>query len=438
MKRAFSLVLFFLFITILSGIAQDELKILEFSAVPTNVAAQQYPIYDYNNQLCGLILLDFASEDAAFSGDIISSEYKDGVWWIYIISGANRLIIKSKSSQHQPLTCYFKDYPNVKEITSGVTYKMSAKIDVNPVKKLKNNILGSLQAGELKKAQEAYSMYTLLAERDLAIEYSIDSLAKVVDSLLNPKDINLTFSVYGLKFKMIYVEGDTFQMGSDYIKGDKDEQPPHQVILSDYYMGEIEVTQALWQVVMGTTFYQQRAKEERSNSMQGVGPNYPMCYVNYNEAQEFCVRLTSLLQTKLPEGYRFSLPTEAEWEYAAGGGMKTKYSLYAGSEYISTVAVYKDNSNQRMSVVKSKAPNELGLYDMSGNAWEWCSDWYDEEYYMISPIQNPLGPDSGDVRSVRGGCCIYLANSCRVTSRSYATPKLRNEYGGFRLALVKR
>ena len=245
---------------------------------------------------------------------------------------------------------------------------------------------------------------------------------------------DLSFKVGGVTFNMIFVQGGTFQMGS--YNGRDNEKPVHIVTVSDFYMGELEVTQALWQEVMGTTVYQQRDKFRTDLPMSGVGANNPMYYVNHSEAEEFCGRLNQRLRGHLPDGYSFALPTEAEWEYAARGGSKSNAYTYSGSNNLSDVGWYEDNSNESTHAVGMKRANELGLYDMSGNVWEWCSDWYGS--YSGNSLTNPRGPSSGSDRVLRGGCWVSSASYCRVAYRIDFGPSTRLCNFGFRLALVRR
>ena len=255
-----------------------------------------------------------------------------------------------------------------------------------------------------------------------------------METAVSENKTDQTFTVGDVTFKMIFVKGGTFRMGSD--SGGDDERPVHNVTVSDFYMGEFEVTQALWQEVMGTTVYQQRDKADPSWPMRGVGSDYPMYYVNYAEAEEFCGRLNQRLRSQLPEGYSFALPTEAEWEYAARGGNKTSAYTYSGSNDLSEVAWYDDNSNSATHAAGSKRANELGLYDMSGNVWEWCADWYGS--YSSSSQTDPRGPSSGSYRVLRGGSWGRDASYCRVANRNRDSPSYRYYYGGFRLAIVHR
>ena len=243
---------------------------------------------------------------------------------------------------------------------------------------------------------------------------------------------NLTFKVGNVTFKMIFVQGGTFQLGNS----ESDYQRAHTVTVSDFYMGEFEVTQALWQEVMGTTIYQQRDKEKTSRSVYGVGADYPMYYVSHTEAEEFCGRMNQRLRSQLPVGYRFALPTEAEWEYAARGGSKSKGYTYSGGDNISDVGWCEGSRNGSAHSVGLKKANELGLYDMSGNVWEWCEDWYGP--YSSSSQTDPRGPSSGLYRVLRGGCWIFDSYYSRVDTRSNATIIDSDVFNGFRLAIVRR
>ena len=218
-----------------------------------------------------------------------------------------------------------------------------------------------------------------------------------------------------ISFKMVYVEGGTFQMGSNDSEAKVWEKPVHSVTLSDYYIGETEVTQELWEAVMG------------SNSSDFKDSTNPVENVSWDDCQEFVKRLNELT------GKAFRLPTEAEWEYAARGGNKSKGYKYSGSNTIGDVAWYTSNSSVMTHPVGTKSPNELGLYDMTGNVWEWCSDWYGEEYYSSSPSNNPTGPTSGPSRVYRGGSWFSSAQSCRVANRSDYDPGNRGSNLGFRL-----
>ncbi len=246
-----------------------------------------------------------------------------------------------------------------------------------------------------------------------------------------------TFRVKGVEFKMIKVEGGTFSMGATSEQGSDaydDEKPVHSVTLSDYYIGETEVTQELWVAVMG------------SNPSRFTGDNQrPVENVSWNDCQEFIKKLNSLT------GKEFRLPTEAEWEYAARGGKYSRGYKYSGSNNADEVAWYWQNSgdkylsgvrnsdriiknNCKTHSVKTKKANKLGLYDMSGNVWEWCNDWYNENYYRNSPQTNPTGPSEGECRVLRGGSWDIYYRSVRVSVRCDHTPGYRASHIGLRLA----
>ena len=217
-------------------------------------------------------------------------------------------------------------------------------------------------------------------------------------------------------FEMVYVTGGTFTMGATAEQGSdvySDEKPTHSVTLSDYYIGKYEVTQAQWRAVMG------------SNPSEWKGDNLPVENVSWNDIQEFIKKLNA--QT----GKKFRLPTEAEWEYAARGANQSKGYKYSGSNSISEVSWYTDNSSSDVHPVGQKSPNELGIYDMSGNVWEWCSDWYGS--YSSSSQTNSTGPSSGSYRVLRGGSRRSSAGACRVSIRHYDAPDDRNSHFGFRL-----
>ena len=218
---------------------------------------------------------------------------------------------------------------------------------------------------------------------------------------------------------MVKVEGGTFTMGATSEQGSdaySNEEPTHKVSLSDFYIGKYEVTQEEWEAVMG------------KNPSHFNGSNRPVEQVSWNDCRDFITRLNRLT------GLNFSLPTEAQWEYAARGGNKSKGYKYSGSNTIGDVAWYTNNSSSKTHDVGTKAPNELGIYDMSGNVWEWCKDWYDSSYYSTSPSVNPTGPSSGSYRVDRGGSWYNDAQFCRVSYRNYYNPDF--SYGNLGLRLV--
>ena len=241
------------------------------------------------------------------------------------------------------------------------------------------------------------------------------------------------FTVKGVSFTMVRVDGGTFRMGATDEQGSdafESEKPAHDVTLSTFSIGETEVTQALWQAVMG-----------KNPSKFKDNPEKPVECVSWDDCQEFIKKLNSLT------GKSFRLPTEAEWEYAARGGSKSRKTKYSGGSDIGSVAWYdknayyvgKDGKRDESSPsygthpVKVKSPNELGLYDMSGNVYEWCADWYGS--YGSSAQSNPKGPSTGSHRVNRGGGWYDSARYCRVSNRYSSTPDFRGSFLGLRLAL---
>ena len=250
---------------------------------------------------------------------------------------------------------------------------------------------------------------------DYSSSFSVNSSHRTCSiSMTKERNQNKTFKVGGVSFNMVYVAGGTFQMGSN--DGGSDEQPVHSVTLSDYYIGQTEVTQELWQAVMGSNPSYSRFK----------GAKNPVNDVSWNDCQEFISKLNSLT------GGRFRLPTEAEWEYAARGGNKSRGYKYSGSDYLGSVAWYTDNSGREVHPVGSKSANELGLYDMSGNVYEWCSDW--KGSYSSSPQTNPTGASSGSDRVLRGGSYCDGESLCRSAYRSNYFPTYWCSFHGLRLA----
>jgi formylglycine-generating enzyme required for sulfatase activity len=230
----------------------------------------------------------------------------------------------------------------------------------------------------------------------------------------------------GMKLRLI--PAGSFMMGASPgdSEADSDEKPQHLVeITKAFYIGVYEVTQAQWQEVMGTTVRQQRDKANKDWPMLGEGHRYPIYYVNWDDAVEFCRKLSER------EGVTYRLPTEAEWEYACRAGSTTIY--YWGNSMNGDYAWYSDNSGDETNEVGRKSPNAWGLYDMAGNVWEWCSDWYGESYYDSSPRQDPQGPSSGRGRVLRGGSWNDGAWYMRSFSRDYWIQDVRKHKYGFRI-----
>ena len=227
----------------------------------------------------------------------------------------------------------------------------------------------------------------------------------------------------GLDMKFVYVAPGSFMMGSN--NGNTDEKPVHRVTISKgYWIGKYEVTQSEYQKIMGT------------NPSHFKGPDKPVETVSWNDAENFCKKLTERERKagRLPPGYTYQLPTEAEWEFAARGGTKSRGYKYSGSDNIDSVAWYGSNSDNKTHEVGTKSGNELGIYDMSGNVWELCNGWYGK--YSSNSVTPPKGASPGSRRVLRGGCWYNNARLCRVANRNNYSPRYADIPLGFRVALA--
>jgi len=308
---------------------------------------------------------------------------------------------------------------NVESTPIGATIYIDGKEIGKTPRYIDEVLIGQRALRLMKEGCEEYSETVSLAKGE----------RKQVKAVLNKQEVQQsiettttaseyqTITIDDVSFTMKLVEGGTFQMGSNDSYAESDEKPVHDVTLSSYYIGETEVTQALWKAVMG------------NNPSYFKGDNLPVEHVSWKDCQEFIRKLNQ------KTGKQFRLPTEAEWEYAARGGKKSKGFKYAGSDNEDSVAWYYDNSNKQTHQVKGKLPNELGIFDMCGNIWEWCNDWYGK--YDGGTQINPIGSPSGSRRVLRGGGWHFDNNSCRALNRSYDFPSEKNYGIGFRLCLPR-
>jgi len=324
-----------------------------------DLSASKEERIDLVGKPCGLVKVQLAVEGATFEGNVIGTpEYKMGEYWVYMTEGSYMLTVKHPT--FVPLNVNFRDYG-----ISGIKGKSTCVLTLFTPTQTASNIL--------------------------------------------------TINVKGVSFNMVQVNGGTFTMGSDISYAADIEQPVHEVTLSPFYVGETEVTQELWQKVMG------------SNPSFFKGGKLPVINVSWNDCQTFIGKLNALT------GKQFRLPTEAEWEFAARGGVSGEGYEFSGSSIVDEVAWYKDNSGDRFHPVKTKKANELGVYDMTGNAVEWCQDWFGN--YDENPQTNPTGPLSGEKRVGRGGCWIDDGWFVRVSFRYSYPPEEAPLPFGLRLAL---
>ncbi len=217
-----------------------------------------------------------------------------------------------------------------------------------------------------------------------------------------------------VKVEFVAVSKGCFQMGDAFGDGQSDEKPVHEVCVDGFQIGKYEVTQGQWQAVMG------------KNPSFHKGENYPVDNVSWNDAQEFISKLNQ------QSGKQYRLPTEAEWEYAARSGGKPE--KFAGGDNVQALAWNALNSGAVTHSVGEKAPNGLGIHDMSGNLWEWCQDWRNDSFYKSSPRNNPGGPPTGSARVNRGGSWNLDPSYVRVSNRSWGEPNNRSYFLGLRLA----
>lgn len=445
------------------GMQAQKLTVEKMEADPMDLSASTQPRNDLNGNPCGLVKVQLAAVGAKFEGNVLGDvAYKTGEYWVYMNDGA--YLLKIKHPNFLPLDLNFRDY-GIRKVEGKCVYVLTLSMPQMTVEKRQRLIINytpvsatvlvdaKLQRGnghievELPVGEHSYVIAADgYASAEGTVKLNVESPRTITEALTplkptstpvqtintvqpaiveqpQPIETSLvpssseaaieTFTVNGVSFNMIRVDGGTFQMGSE--DGPSDEQPVHQVTLSTYSIGETEVTQQLWEAVMG------------NNPSSWKRGNLPVEYVNWNECQTFIQKLNQLT------GKRFRLPTEAEWEFAARGGNMSREFKYSGSYTIDDVAWYEGNGGYKTHDIKTKQPNELGLYDVSGNVWEWCQDWYGD--YSTFPQTNPTGPSSASHRVIRGGSWNFGAGCCQVSFRSDRITISRSHDLGLRLAL---
>jgi formylglycine-generating enzyme required for sulfatase activity len=263
------------------------------------------------------------------------------------------------------------------------------------------------------KLEEFRAKQTAAADAEVSRKYAVTAKPYVEPAKQHKSQIEKLLSQ-----QFVTVSGGTFQMGCTADQDtscDKDEKPVHSVTVNTFQIGKREVTQKLWELVM------------ESKPSDFKGDDLPVESVSWEEAQIFIATLNGVT------GRKYRLPTEAEWEYAARGGNKSKGYKYSGSNNIEDVAWYGGNSGGKTRPVGVKEPKEVGISDMSGNVWEWVRDWYGG--YGSGAQINPIGPNTGSTRVIRGGSWHYTAGLCRVSNRDIITPEYKFSNLGFRLAI---
>ena len=454
---------FFLLFTAISSALAQELTVKSFKLASSDLTAQTQPRKDLNERNCAVVKVQFVGELTNIEGNVIMPLVKrNNETWVYMPQNTRQMKVITKN--YLPLMVTFSDY-DIEKLESNRTYVLTllgssqqqvqqtqtltirytpssatVLVDNKMVKGMNGVARTTLPVGQHSfvvacdgyeseegtvklKASAPSNLQITLTKETMAIQQSTVAQPTVAQqpvvqpTVTNSDNISIPVKD-GISIDMVRVEAGTFTMGAtpEMKEPDDDEKPTHQVTLTnDYYIGKYEVTQALWQAVMG------------NNPSYSKGNNLPVERVSWDNCQKFISKLNRIT------GKTFRLPTEAEWEYAARGGNKSRGYQYSGSSNLSDVAWYEDNSGNKTHNVGSKQANELGIYDMSGNVHEWCQDWYDK--YSNSSKVNPTGANSGSYRVSRGGGWANSAGLCNSSSRVNETPGNRSGSLGLRLVL---
>ena len=485
MKKLF-LILLSVFALLNTTVAQ-KLSVESFVLVPTDITAQTEGRKDLNGDACALVKISFVGDVADVEGNVIKPLVKrNNETWAFMTQESRQMKVVTKD--YLPLMVTFGDY-GIEKLQSNRTYVLtltkpsgasetqqmqtltikyspitaSVLVDNKFIKGSNGVAKTSLPIGQhsyiiacdgyeseegmvkLKASAPSNLQITLskeVASMNQTSKTAIPQQAQPQQPVAQPQPVSsmassstsgassnmvgsstsgsvITIPVKdGISIEMVKVEAGSFNMGAtpEMQNPDEDEKPVHRVTLTNnYYIGKYEVTQALWKIVMG------------SNPSNSKGDNLPVENVSWNNCQKFISKLNKLT------GKSFCLPTEAEWEFAARGGKKSRGYQYSGSNTLGDVAWYEGNSGSKTHAVGTKQPNELGIYDMTGNVYEWCQDWYGS--YSSSPQTNPIGAVSGSCRVYRGGCWVSSARNCRTSYRGRRTPDFRYGFLGLRLVL---
>ena len=485
MKKLY-LILLSVFALLNTAVAQ-KLSVESFVLAPTDITAQTEGRKDLNGDACALVKISFVGDVLDVEGNVIKPLVKrNNETWAFMTQDSRQMKVVTKG--YLPLMVTFGDY-EIEKLQSNRTYVLTLTkpsgaseaqqmqtltIKYSPVAasvlvdnkfiqgsngvaktslpigqhsyiiacdgyeseegmvKLKPTAPSNLQITLSKEVasmnqtsktaipQQAQPQQPVAQSQpvsSMASSSTSDASSNMVGSSTSGSVITIPVKD-GISIEMVKVEAGSFNMGAtpEMENPNEDEKPVHLVTLTNnYYIGKYEVTQALWKIVMG------------SNPSNFKGDNLPIEKVSWNNCQKFISKLNKLT------GKSFRLPSEAEWEYAARGGNKSRGYQYSGSNTIGDVAWYYGNSSSMTHAVGTKQPNELGLYDMTGNVWEWCQDWFDS--YSSSPQTNPTGAVSGSIRVYRGGGWYHSAGDCRTSFRLVGAPGFRSDGLGLRLVL---
>lgn len=392
MRRIFLLVMLLL-LKAFSVLAQK--LIPEFELASSDLTAQLQPRKDTNDKNCALVKVQFVGEVLDVEGNVVSPLGKhNNEVWVYMPQNSRQIKVITKN--FLPIMVTFADF-GVEKLEGNRTYVLVLNQNGNTVRPTEPIAQSTVQQKPTTRLSSGTSGSTIT---------------------IPVKD--------GISIEMVKVEAGTFVMGATregmrYEKMDKKELPAHKVSLTkEYFIGKFEVTQLLWNTIM------------ENNPSKNKGEKLPVEQVSWNDCQIFIAKLNRIT------GRKFRLPTEAEWEYAARGGNKSKGYLYSGSDIAEAVAWYNAVSGRRIGSghshkVGAKHANELGLFDMSANVYEWCQDFWVE--YNNQEQIDPVGPQKGINHVYRGGSWYTDVYKCYPSWRDYGNPDLRRDDLGFRLAL---
>ena len=479
MRKLIAIILLLLIVGRVEG---QDLAVKYFTLVPSDLSVQIQPRKDLNGKNCALVKVGIGLQGVQFEGNIMGEiANKVGEYWVYMPRGCRMLKVKHPNCS--PIMVTFANF-GIEKLESNRTYQLTLKVSNVPqtvqqqtltiryspssamvlidsklikgsngivkttlpigqhsymvicdgyeseegMVKLKSSSPSNLQIALFKETQFSdVAESTVVSEFQQAslpitkLSESIASISNVAKPKTNVEVASNTISIQvksNVFIEMVKVEKGTFLMGAK--DGDEmafdSERPVHQVTLTDdYYIGKYEVTQSLWKIVMG------------KNPSRLKRANFPVNNVSWDDCQKFIKKLNKMT------GKEFRLPTEAEWEFAARGGIKSKGYQYSGGNDISDVGWNSHNSGLYAHGVGTRRPNELGIYDMSGNVFEYCQDW--KRNYSASPEINPVGLEKGKLKVVRGGSWGVDGFSCRPSCRYFYYPSVHSIDLGLRLAL---
>lgn len=444
MKRSISTAVFVVAAFVMTVAAEAGVIVPTGMKLLTNdLTGQLSAVRDRQGRQCALVKVKVPFKGAKFDGDI-RQENATGEYNVFVEDGNKYL--KMFFPNCEPVMINFVTLMG-KAVQAPLTYELTIDIDalgydpasegvqpvsfsVNPVPDVNVFVEVDRQKSIFSESGEAR---VLLLPGEYVYKVTAEGYETVSGRVKVESDANnsvnvllrergqlqaMRITVNDEIITLVPVRGGTFSMGSEDAQAFSRERPVHGVSVTGFYMADSEVTQGLWRKVMGS-----------NPAQNAVGDNYPVENVSWEDCQEFIKRLNSL------SGRNFRLPTEAEWEYAARGGSYANNYRYSGSDILDRVAWYTDNSGSGTHSVRTKLPNELGLYDMSGNVWEWVADIYSSGFYRKSPVDNPVNETTGNNRVYRGGGWNSDARDSRVTCRHDFAPTLRHATIGMRLLL---